>query len=164
MITKKCSIKTGTEEVTDIDFELWVLLDHARSVLSRSRELELAQYGLTTEQAGVLHTLLNKGGSATNSEIAGTVVRAYNSVTTLVNRMEKLGLVAKDKSPQDRKYLVTVTDKGRGIYEKVTRNSIRMSFSDLSAEDKQKFLAYLTHIIKKSRDMLGMDKKLPFLM
>jgi len=43
------------------DFELGVLFERSRSAHSRMRELELAQYGLTPEQAAILHTLQSKG-------------------------------------------------------------------------------------------------------
>ena len=42
-----------SREDAEFDFELWILLDHAHSALSRARELELTQFGLTPEQAAV---------------------------------------------------------------------------------------------------------------
>jgi DNA-binding MarR family transcriptional regulator len=148
---------------SDIDLELWINLDHAHSALSRARELELAQYGITPEQAAILNILLSKGGSATNAEIADTVIRQYNSITTLVNRMAMLDLVSKEKSAEHRKFLVTITPKGKNVYENVTFKSIRMAFSEFSSADKQKILYYLSHMVDKSRNMLQMDNKLPFL-
>lgn len=132
-------------------------------VVSRARELEIAQYGITLEQAGVLHTIHEKGGSTTNAEIANRMIRQYNSVTTLVNRMMKLGLVNIEKSPVDKKFKISMTTKGQDIYERITTNSIRMAFSDLSLDDKKNLSSYLQHVVDKSRDLIGMDKKLPFL-
>jgi DNA-binding MarR family transcriptional regulator len=151
------------EPEVDIDFELWVLLDHSRRALVRARELELSQFGITQEQAGVLHTLLDNGGSLTNAEIADIMIRQSNSVTTLVTRMEKLGLVKKTKSANDVKIIVSITPKGRSIYEKVTTKSIHMAFSDLSIKDKQKLIKYFKHLTAKGRHLLGMDQKLPIL-
>ena len=147
----------------DIDFELWVVFERARSALSRSRELELAQYGLTLEQAGLLYTLQENGGSATNADIALITIRQYNSVTTLVNRMEKIGLLKKQKSADGKRIIVATTPKGRSIYQKISHTSIKIAFSDLTLEDKERLFTYLSQIVAKSRDMLGMDKKLPFL-
>ncbi len=148
---------------SDIDFQLWMELDHARSALSRARELELAQFDLTLEQAGVLYTLLEKGGSTANTEIADEMIRQYNSVTTLVNRMEKLGLVKKEKTSSNRKYIVSITEKGRNMYQRATDKSIHMGFSDLSPEEKNQLFSFLTQVVKKTRNILGMDSKLPFL-
>jgi DNA-binding MarR family transcriptional regulator len=151
------------EATADVDLELWKLLDHAHSGVSRARELELGQYGLTLEQAGLLRTLMEKGGSATNSEIADSYMRQYNSVTTLVNRMEKSGLVKKEKSPADKRFIVSITDKGLNLYNKVTLNSIRMAFLELSSSEKQELAKYLAQVTVKARQMLMMDQKLPFL-
>lgn len=142
---------------------LWILLDHARNALARSRELELAQFNLTPEQQIVLYTLWSCGGSATNAEIAERTIRQYNSVTTLVNRMETAGLVTKEKAPHDKRYIVTMTEKGRKIYGMITTKCIDMAFAELSAEDKARLSSYLVHIEERGRKMLGMDIKLPFL-
>lgn len=148
---------------SDPIFELWRALDGARSALGRARELELAQYGITVEQGAVLRLLLTRLEPTTNADIADIMIRQYNSVTTLVNRMEKLGLVKKEKSSNDRKFFITITPRGKDIYENATVKSIRLAFSDLSNEDRKKFLSYLKHVLDKSRDMLGMNTKLPFL-
>lgn len=161
------AIGKGMERITDIkedvDFELWKSLDHVHSAISRSRELEMKQHGITPEQAGVLRTLIEKGGFTTNAEIADVMVRQYNSITTLVNRMEKSGLVKKEKINNDRRFIVSITPKGRSICEKITINSVHMAFSGLSLEEKQKLASYLENIMEKSRSMLLLDRKLPFL-
>jgi DNA-binding MarR family transcriptional regulator len=151
------------EPEADIDFELWVMLDRARRALVRAREIELSQFGITQEQAGVLHTLLDYDGSLTNAEIADIMIRQSNSVTTLVTRMEKLGLVKKKRLANDVKIIVSITPKGRSIYEKVTTKSIHMAFSDFSLEDKQKLIKYFKHLTEKGRHLIGMDQKLPIL-
>jgi DNA-binding MarR family transcriptional regulator len=163
MVINSGGVKVTVVEKDDIDFELWTQLDHSRCAMVRARELELFQFGITQEQAGVLHTLLANGGSLTNAEIADIMIRQNNSVTTLVTRMEKLGLVKKKKPANQTKIIVSVTPKGRSIYESVTNKSIRMAFSDLSLEDKQKLIKYLKHLTEQGRRMLGMDQKLPFL-
>lgn len=161
---KDVQLKPNNPKIkSDPIFELWKTLDQARSALSRARGLELAQYGITVEQGAVLRLLLTRPDPTTNADIADIMIRQYNSVTTLINRMEKLGLVKKEKLTSDRKFLITITPRGKDIYEKATYNSIRLAFSDLSNEDRKKFLSYLKHVLDKSRDMLGMDRKLPFL-
>jgi DNA-binding MarR family transcriptional regulator len=152
-----------SRKVAEFDFALWILLDHAHSAFSRARELELTQFGLTPEQGGVLHTLLEKGGSTTNAEIADIMIRQYNSTTTLITRMEKLGLVKKEKRANEKRFVVSITSKGQSIYEKVTANSIHMAFSDFTPADKQKLSQYLQQITDKNRRMLGIGQKLPFL-
>lgn len=145
------------------DFDLGVLFERTRSTYARTRELELAQYGLTPEQAAVMHTLQSKGGSSTNDEIANLTIRQYHSVASIVNRMEKVGLVKKEKNKKNKKFIISVTEKGANKYSQVPRNSIRMLFEDLSPEEKQQLAAALQKIMSKGRKMLGLDHKMPFL-
>jgi DNA-binding MarR family transcriptional regulator len=151
------------QQNNDGDFGLWKLLNHAERVVARSRELELAQYGLTREQASVLDELMMSGGSATNADLTDATMRQHHSVTSLVNRMAERGLVRKKKTSSKNKYLVSITEQGRIIYGQITRNSIEMAFSEFPAEDKLKLAEYLNKLVIKGRKMLGFDYKPPFL-
>ena len=97
------------------------------------------------------------------NQIASFTQRQRHSVSTLVNRMEKVGLVKKVKVPREKVYKVIMTKKGKERYEQVTRNSIEMIFSALSAADKRQFVIYLNRLQKKARSLLGLDFKPPFL-
>jgi DNA-binding MarR family transcriptional regulator len=163
MTTDDASTNRGDDDFTNNVFDLWVLMDRARLTIKRTSRLEVASYGLTAEQAGILDTLLRGGGSASIAEIVDATARQYNSVTTLVNRMAKTGLVRKKRNSKNGKYLVSITDKGKSMYGKLTRNAIEMAFSDLSVEEKQALFVILKKLLIKGRKMLGMDFKFPFL-
>jgi hypothetical protein len=77
--------------------------------------------------------------------------------------MEKVGLVKKVKVPKEKVFKVIMTKKGKDRFERVTRESIEMVFSSLSAADKRKFVLYLNQLQKKARSLLGLDYKPPFL-
>jgi DNA-binding MarR family transcriptional regulator len=143
------------------DFELGVLLERA---YARMRELELAQYGISSEQAAILHTLQSQGGSATNDEIANIIIRQYHSVASIISRMEKIGLVKKEQSKKSKKFIISITEKGITQYAGVSRNSICMYFEDLSPEEKLQLANALYKALRKGRKMLGLDDRLPFLM
>jgi DNA-binding MarR family transcriptional regulator len=145
------------------DYDLGVLLERTRSAFSRMRELELAQHNLTPEQTAILHTIISKGGSATCEEIASDIIRQYHSVTTIVNRMLKIGLVRKEKKPNQKKFLVYITEKGESMYENVPRNSVEMIFSELSREEKRQLATSLQKLLNKGREILEIDRVLPFL-
>lgn len=145
------------------DAYLWGLLEHSNSLITRARGLELAQYGITMEQMAVMHALLICGGSAAIDEIAAIVVRQHNSVSTLVNRMAKSGLVTKEKQPQQKKYSVQITPKAREIIHAIPRKSIELFFKDLTRDDKDKLATYLEQLITTGHDVLGYNNNLPFL-
>ena len=142
---------------------LWGLLEHARSLISRARELELKQYGITMEKMSILHALLINKGSATIDEIATIIIRQHNSVSTIVNRMSKLGLVRKEKQQHEKRYKVFITEKARDIVDSVPRKSIEMILSSLSLEEKEQLASCLEQVIITGHDILGHNYNLPFL-
>jgi DNA-binding MarR family transcriptional regulator len=162
-VFEKSSLKAKISSDWANDKKLWILFDRARSLISKAREIELVQYGLTPEKSALLSTLQTLGGKATHDEIADVLIRNYNSITILVNKMQKSGLVKKEKSTKGRKTIISITPKGKEIYENISTKSIEMAFSDLSPEDKQRLISILEQLITKGRFMLGMDYKLPFL-
>lgn len=80
----------------DQDYELWVLLHQPRDAVFKAREKELSPYGISTMQAAVLFIILAIGNEATPTEISRWLLREPHSVSNLLSRMEKEGLVTKD--------------------------------------------------------------------
>ena len=146
-----------------LDNYLWVQLQRARSVATRVRNLELAQFGLTIEQMSILHSLLIKGGSASVEEIAANVVRQKNSVTTLLERMAKVDLVKIERLPTAKKYRITLTSKARNIIDSVPRKSIEMLFSSFDTKEKEEIAKYLEQMVNTGLELLGENYVPPFL-
>jgi MarR family transcriptional regulator, 2-MHQ and catechol-resistance regulon repressor len=147
-----------TEPVEIDDFRLWKLFDHARFMMARSREMELARYGLTPEQAHILDILTSQGGSTTINEIVDLTMRQHHSISTLINRMTKQGLVGKVQTPKDKRaFNVVITDKGRDLFKNISTESIRMTFTCLSQEDKQELNTQLKKLVVRSYNLLGKE-------
>jgi len=138
-------------------YELWKRFDSAGFTVSRLRELELAQFELTLEQSLMLTIIDHCGGSTTTKEIENLTLRQHNSVSTLINRMSKTGLIKKERFGSDRRYRVTMTDEGRKLFDTVEMVSIEMAFSCLSQEEKQYFYKYLASLHREARLLLGID-------
>jgi DNA-binding MarR family transcriptional regulator len=143
--------------------ELYPLFNNASFIISRTRELELANFRLTQEKAVLLHNLIKMGGSATLSDIAARTFRQYHSVSTLVSRMAKSGLVKKVKNSGKKKFQVSITDKGFKTYSQATCNSLDMIFSVLSLKEQKTLAKYLQRLSDRARNLLGLDYKHPFL-
>lgn len=141
---------------TDSDFSLWRVLDHARFMIARSREMELARCGLTPEQSQVLDILHECQGSTTINQLVDITQRQHHSISTLVHRMTKQGLVTKRRSPRDkRQYEVVITEKGEEMRERMTRDSIRTIFASLSDWEKQQLRSYLGRLTRGAYSLLG---------
>ena len=148
----------------DEDQDLWLLLTHARYAVFRAREKELLRYGVSPEQMGLLFVVQALGNRATPATIARHILRQPHTVSALVDRMARRGLVKKVKD-LDRKNLVRVvmTEKGQKAYEFSTkRGPIHRIMNTLTTEEKLELKAYLKKLLTKARKEIGLDQdKLP---
>jgi DNA-binding MarR family transcriptional regulator len=143
--------------------DLWALLDRTRFAIARSRELELARFGLTIEQASILHILTMHDGSSTAKDLEDVTMRRQHSVSALLNGMVKMGLISKDKKPQEKRFRIIITANGESLYSRITTNSLENTFSALSIEERQKLSECLTLLLERGRYLLGITYKPPIL-
>ncbi len=142
----------------DPAFTLWRILDHARFMIARSREKELSAYGLTPEQSHVLDVLMESGGSTTINQLVQITQRQHHSISTLIDRMTKQGLVSKSKGGSDkRRYEVAITTKGRELARRMSRHSIEEIFSCLSPEEMTEMRDGLRRLTRRAYDVLHLD-------
>jgi DNA-binding MarR family transcriptional regulator len=94
-------------------FTSWLLLDYTRFSIARLRNIELAKIEITPEQAAILQILMRNDGKSTIREISYSWMRQLHSVSTLVRRMEKQGLISIVKYPKRKKLDVVISDRGR---------------------------------------------------
>jgi DNA-binding MarR family transcriptional regulator len=143
-------------------FYTWRILDNTRFAIARLRDIELGKMGITPEQAGILGLLKSNYGKATVTDFVGVWMRQRNSITTLVHRMTKIGLVKKVKIPGSKKIEVVLTPKGQNILARIPRDSLENVFSVLPEEEIELLSASLERLLLKSREMLGLSSELPF--
>jgi len=146
------------------DFILWVLLVQAKDMVFKATGKELRQYGISPEEAGVLSIVQFLDNKATPAEISRWLLREPHTVSGILSRMEKKGLVRKTRD-LDRKNLVrvTLTEKGRQAYYQSSKiESIRQIMSSLSEEEHQKLISCLKTLRDRALKELGVDTKTPF--
>ena len=146
-------------------YNLWLLFGKARRCTFKAREKELLPYGITPEQVSILYIFHNIGEPVTRSEISRLTCREVHTVSGIVARMEKSGLVRVVKDPS-RKNTVrfAVTKKGQETYRQSTkRESIYRIFSVLSKEERQQLKSTLEKVQSRARQELGQYYKPPFL-
>ena len=150
--------------VSDPDYNLWVSLARTREALYKARKKELAQYSIPPRQAAVLPVVEAIGHEATPAELSRWLARESHSVSELLNRMEKQGLLRKIKD-LDRKNQVRVelTQKGREAYHQVMkRESIHNIMSVLSEEQRQKLMSYLQLLGNAAMKELVTERKITY--
>jgi DNA-binding MarR family transcriptional regulator len=153
--------KDSEKKAANLDvLRLWKLLDHTKFMVGRLREMELAHFGLTPEQVHVLDILFQSGGSTTINEIVELTMRQHHSISTLINRMTRQGLVSKVKTADDKRiFKVVITDKGQTVLKKVSRDSIVNTFTSLSEEEKMDLEGHLHKLLMRAYGLLGKEYK-----
>ena len=147
----------------DQDYDLWRMLANTRAVIFKVREKELSQYGITPQQAGILHILQILGDELTIAQISRLTFRELHTVLGLVNRMEKAGLVRKVKDSGNNNVIrVDLTEKGRRVYyQSIKRESIYQILSSLSEEERRQLGSSLGKLSDKACQLLQAGGK-PF--
>lgn len=148
----------------DPDINLLIMFDQAGSVLTTAVELELKKLRMTQPQARILHMLSRENKPVTMDKLADWTFKGYNSVSTLINRMEKRGLVKKIKKNGDLKTYIVPTEEGDITYhKKVTERSIHLIFDKLTDTEKKQLYNLLKKVRDTTSDILGLGFKPPFL-
>jgi DNA-binding MarR family transcriptional regulator len=147
------------------DYNLWVLLRQVSDIIFNAREAELQDYGLPATQAEVLFVIKAIGDRVTPAQISRMIFRRPHSVSGIVNRMAKAGLVKRTKD-LERKNLVrvTITEKGQQAYKQALKmKSVQKIISSLTEAERQQLKSLLEILRNKGLKELGIDlRKAPF--
>jgi len=129
---------------------LWLLLRRVGDALGLCQDLVYSKYGLTSEQVAVLAAIKSRG-PLRPSEFSSILERSPNSMSMIVDRMVKTGLVRRTRDRKDRRAVfVSMTDKGREAVEPALPTGwqfIHKVLSPLSYDD-QRALADMLETLK----------------
>jgi DNA-binding MarR family transcriptional regulator len=155
----------GTSKTTYGKRELWALLSQASNALGRVADSELSQVGISMMQAAVLVFVKNSKEPVIPAHISRWLFREPHTVSQLLMRMEKQGLVKRTKD-LDRKNQVriTLTAKGEKAYQKQTEmRGIGKILSVLTPEECNKLGASLKKLRDEAvRELDSRPRELPF--
>jgi DNA-binding MarR family transcriptional regulator len=150
---------------------LWLLLRRVGDALALCQDSVFRNYGLTTEQFGVLASIKSRG-PLSPSALGSILERAPNSMSMLVDRMVKAGLVRRTRDRKDRRLVtVSMTSKGEKHLEPATPAGwefIHNILSPLSYDDQRVFASMLETVkcelvgyLNPEMDMAGIVKNSP---
>lgn len=150
--------------LNDGDYNLVSLIRQTRDAVIKARERELAHIGISSIQASLLFTLKEIGNKATPAEISRRLVREPHTVSALLTRMEKKGLIRKIKDlPRKNMIRVTMTQKGKTVYNHSTKRvSMHEIMSTLSEDGKKVLHLLLEKLRDKAFRLAGIRHRLPF--
>jgi len=143
------------------NYDLWVLLSRTYTSIAELREAECRQFGISRHQVYILLIIVALGNNVTPTEISRFTYRKKNSVSEILNRMVKNGLVKKTKDPDNKSQVrVGLTEKGQLVYEESRpRESINKVMSVLSGEERQQLQSCLEMLLENAKTELSFDRE-----
>jgi len=118
----------------------YVKLLRAAETITVVTHRHLAAENLTVSQFGVLEALFHLG-SMCQSDVAKKNLKSTANITTVVDNLEKRGLVERQRSSKDRRYITLhLTEAGHNLIERVFPGHVQgviQSFSTLSEAECQ---------------------------
>ncbi len=149
--------------IDGIDYRIWVMMARALEVLNRARNAELTGLGISRVEALALFIIRDTGSSCTPAIIAKRMAREHSTVTALLSRMEKKGLVSRQKDMEKKRgWLVGMTDTGLGACKEAADiKSIHSAMSNLTDSEKTNLENYLKMVFETTSSQLAKQAIFP---
>jgi|SRR4030042_801972 DNA-binding MarR family transcriptional regulator len=105
----------------ELGLRLWRQIYQTYTLLKRCEDEVFEEHGLTTEQYAVLVSIAYLGEPARITDIARWLERSTNSISMIVDRMVKAGLVRRVRDKRDRRVVfVSKTNKAEALFGPAT--------------------------------------------
>ena len=118
----------------------FITLARASEAVAARLQRDLAGKRLTTSQFGVIEALLHLGPLC-QGELAGKLLRSGASMTSVVEGLEKRGLVVRQRTEEDKRFVrVALTGKGRRLIQEIFpahAETVTRLFSLLTEEEQE---------------------------
>jgi len=152
-----------TDVFLDSDYVLWYWFYQTRDAIYEARRKELQSIGIASPiRAAVLFRIQALDDKATPSELARWLFRKPHTISSLLTRMEKEGLVRRTKDASRKGVMrIALTEKGGQDYYKAVRRSeaLHEIISCLSKKEQQQLQKYLRKLRDQALKMLAGQHK-----
>lgn len=92
-----------------------------QSLLERRSEAFFQPFGLTSAQFNILNLLGYQDGRMEQAALVELLLVGKSSISIVLNRMVRDGLVKREEHPKDRRQVVLIlTPKGRSLWSKIS--------------------------------------------
>jgi DNA-binding MarR family transcriptional regulator len=109
------------------------------------------EYGLTPSQYNVLRILRGEGSPLPILEISNRMIAAVPGITGLIDRLETLGLVCRERSTEDRRVVfVSITPRGAALLGRLDEPVAELHGSLMGHLSKAE-LTELIRLLEKAR-------------
>jgi len=109
-------------ESGNLVLRLWFLIHRDCALFRRCEDQVYGEKGLTMEQYSMLVAIKYLDEPVRPTDLARWIGRSPNSVSMMIDRMMKAGLVTRERSRRDRRVVrLTITSKGENMLAPATR-------------------------------------------
>jgi MarR family transcriptional regulator, organic hydroperoxide resistance regulator len=121
-----------------------------------------SQYGLTGPQLTVVK-LLEQVGDLSLSELSDKIRAQNSTVTGIIDRMEREGLVTRERSKEDRRVVhIRLTAKGHALADDIPVEPMEIfkgALESLSAQEMRDLMRIMTKVAKRVKQIAGVAGK-----
>jgi DNA-binding MarR family transcriptional regulator len=148
-------------KIENKEYDIWILLSRVYHLIAMLRKLELSKYDILPVQSYVLFIIKALGGNTTPSKISEYGYQQRSSISDILNRMEKQGLIVKtSNSGSKRRVIVALTDKGeKALALSRKREYLHQTMSSLDEEKKQQLESCLETLRDTAINALSLTQK-----
>ncbi len=148
-------------KVEDKEYDLWILLSRVYHLIAKLRNLELLKYNILPVQSYILFIIKALGNETTPTEISGYVYQQRSSISDILNRMVKQGLIVKrNQSGGNRRVIVTLTNNGeRALALSADREYLHKVMSSLTEGKKRQLESSLEMLRDAAINELSVTQK-----
>jgi DNA-binding MarR family transcriptional regulator len=142
----------------DLATALWMLIGRTSRLIGKARQRELAKYGVSVDASAVIFTVYSLGRQAIPASISRQLFLERHSVSQLLTRMEKDGLIRRVKDLERRNYVrIELTAKGRDALQRSNKQrSVKPIISVLSENEQQELWILLAKLRDRAIKRLGL--------
>jgi DNA-binding MarR family transcriptional regulator len=143
----------------NLDKGVWLLLRQTNNLVLRCEDRVFSEHDITTERHAVLMAMKHIDGPVRPTDVARWLDLSVNSVSMIIDRMVKAGLVKRVRDRKDRRTVfLTTTSKAEKAYVLASVAGwelIQEILSPLSDKDKRILIKLLETLRDKTYDYLG---------
>lgn len=128
------------------------LISKIREKVNRFIVAEMVKQGLDgigTSHGDIIYALLQKH-RLTMADISARINKDKSTVTALVDKLVRLGLVTKERDQEDTRFVyVTLTEKGREqetVFEAISADMLEQFYRNISEQEQEALLSILMKI------------------
>ena len=138
--------------IDDYKFKAWSLLHYTYISINKCEEELFDKKGLTAQQFAVLMAIKYIQEPVTQTDVANWLDRNTNSITLIIDRMARDGLVKRERDLKDRRAVrLVITPKGQELLEQ-TRTPAAELYKDMLSCLSEKELVTFTETLEKIID------------